>query len=58
MELEKLVGAIGGYYVCEGVNLAHLLEPEFMNSFVRNGALLPPSLPLIELTPCYSLQAV
>jgi hypothetical protein len=36
-ELEKLVGEAGGYYLCEGVNLADLLEPEFLNSFVRKG---------------------
>ncbi|GAA6051360.1 hypothetical protein JCM3770_004501 [Rhodotorula araucariae] len=32
------------FYLCEGVNLADLLVPEFLNSFVRNGSLLALSL--------------
>ncbi|GAA5886989.1 hypothetical protein JCM5296_005216 [Sporobolomyces johnsonii] len=43
-ELEQLVHQSCGFQVCEGVNLADLLEPEFMNSFVRKGSLIALSL--------------
>ncbi|GAA6012912.1 hypothetical protein JCM10207_008374 [Rhodosporidiobolus poonsookiae] len=42
--LQKLVEATGQFYLCEGVNLADLFEPEFLNSFVRQGSLVALSL--------------
>ncbi|GAA5909231.1 hypothetical protein JCM8208_005622 [Rhodotorula glutinis] len=43
-ELETAIGAACVSYLCEGVNLADLLVPEFLNSFVRTGSLTALSL--------------
>jgi hypothetical protein len=56
-ELQKLVEAAGGYYLYEDVNLADLLEPEFLNSFVRNGSSVLPH-PLASVLTYFVPQAV
>ncbi|BGP47873.1 hypothetical protein JCM10450v2_003738 [Rhodotorula kratochvilovae] len=43
-ELKKAVSEACPFYLCEGVNLADLLEPEFLNSFIRTGSLVALSL--------------
>ncbi|GAA5825721.1 hypothetical protein JCM11251_000350 [Rhodosporidiobolus azoricus] len=43
-ELETLVKESNSFCLCEGLNLADLLEPEFMNSFIRKGSLVTLSL--------------
>ncbi|GAA5953058.1 hypothetical protein JCM21900_005054 [Sporobolomyces salmonicolor] len=43
-ELEQFMAQSCGFQACERVNLADLLEPEFMNSFVRKGSLVALSL--------------
>ncbi|TNY23466.1 Proteophosphoglycan ppg4 [Rhodotorula diobovata] len=43
-ELQDAVDEACVSYLCEGVNLADLLEPEFLNSFVRSGSLVALSL--------------
>lgn len=37
MELEGIVNKLAEFSYCAKVNLADLLEPEFMNEFVRQG---------------------
>ncbi|GAA5970945.1 hypothetical protein JCM11641_004518 [Rhodosporidiobolus odoratus] len=43
-ELANLVRHAGGFYRCTSVTLADLLEPEFMNSYIRKGSLVALSL--------------
>jgi hypothetical protein len=37
VELEQFMAQAGDFYYCPKVNLADLLEPAFMNSYVRQG---------------------
>ena len=37
VELEQLITQAGDYYYCPTVNLADLLQPVFLNSFLRQG---------------------
>ncbi|KAK4056817.1 hypothetical protein OIO90_002067 [Microbotryomycetes sp. JL221] len=39
VELESLVADMSPFYVCKNVNLADLLEPTFMNDYIRTGRL-------------------
>lgn len=40
VELEQLIAQSSDFYHCSAVNLADLLQPAFLNSFLRQGELL------------------
>lgn len=48
MELEQLIAQSGDFYYCPAVNLADLLQPAFLNAFLRQGELF------CSLTECES----
>jgi hypothetical protein len=50
-ELAQMVQELGSFYYCPAVNLATLLEVEFMNSYIRKGSLPLPLYQRNELTP-------
>ncbi|ORY92493.1 ribonuclease P 40kDa subunit-domain-containing protein [Leucosporidium creatinivorum] len=44
VELEQMIAQTGAFYYLPAVNLADLLQPAFLNSFVRQGSLIALSL--------------
>ncbi|KAM0787640.1 hypothetical protein ACM66B_003704 [Microbotryomycetes sp. NB124-2] len=48
LELETMISDISSFYVCKNVNLADLLEPQFMNEHVRKGSLVALSMDASE----------
>lgn len=48
VELEQLIAQSGDFYYCPAVNLADLLQPAFLNAFLRQGELF------CSLTECES----